>query len=170
MLGRSRRRSVAVCALALTACLCAPIVAHGQAFPIMYGYGPRAGFTIDPDQIHIGIMLHLGYVAPAVSIRPVFDLGLGDDVTLFEFNFDGIYQFDDVINGPWVPYAGGSLGINHSRVDLGPLGDHSDTDFGLSLLGGMQRPWTGYGDLLFELRIGLIDAPDAKITAGVMFR
>ena len=49
-------------------------------------------------------------------------------------NFDVLYPLD--INFGGEPYVGAGLGIFRSSVDLGGLGDFSDTDVGINLKAG----------------------------------
>jgi hypothetical protein len=51
-------------------------------------------------------------------------------------------------------------------VDAGP---DSDTKLGLSVLAGTTRPLANGNELLGEIRFGLLDSPDFKLTFGYTF-
>jgi hypothetical protein len=132
------------------------------------GVGPRVGVTMDPDQIHFGLHLDAGNFSPRVRFQPNLEVGIGDDRTLFAFNFEAAYRFRENWD-VWTPYAGGGVGINVVNFDDDIGGDDSDTDVGLNLLGGIEKG-TGGGDRFFlELKLGLVDSPDFKITVGWTF-
>lgn len=131
------------------------------------GWGPRMGLTLDPDQFHFGLHADFGTYGRRVRFQPNAELGLGDHRTLLALNFEAAYRFSsrwDV----WTPYVGGGPGMNFVSADDG-LGDGTSTDFGMSIIGGIERGLSG-GDRFFtEFKLGLIDAPDAKFTVGWTF-
>lgn len=133
------------------------------------GWGPRVGATIDPDQVHVGVHADFGKISERVRFQPNFELGLGDDLTVAALNFEASYRF--VKNwDAWSPYAGGGVGLNWYSWDNDFRGnDHSDMEVGLNLLGGVEKG-IGNGDrLLLELKLGLSDSPDMKVTVGWTF-
>jgi hypothetical protein len=130
------------------------------------GWGPRLGLTVDPDQVHFGAHWDFGHFARRVRFQPNVEIGLSDDVTIAAFNFEAAYRFRsrwDV----WAPYLGGGPGLSIINRD-GP-GDDSHTDVGFNIVGGIERGLSD-GDRFFtEFKLGLIDAPDVKMTMGWTF-
>jgi hypothetical protein len=180
--------------------------AHGSPIPILAlgllllpaaasasvgfrGWGPRIGFTLDPDQIHFGAHVHMGEFTRNLRFQPNLELGLGDDLTLFAINFETAYHFETNWTA-WRPYAGGGLGINIWDVDHDPAivekrshaarsprllktAAHrhadSDTELGVNLLAGIERSLAGGDRFLFEFKLGLSNSPDIKLAVGWIF-
>ncbi|HEU5289986.1 MAG TPA: outer membrane beta-barrel protein [Cyclobacteriaceae bacterium] len=93
--------------------------------------GPMLAFTGgDFDETGVGIVGEFG-VAQKVSIAPQFILYFpGNDVNLFEFNFNANYYFfnQDIFE----LYGLGGLNIAHVGYD-NANGDYSNTELGLNL-------------------------------------
>jgi len=133
-----------------------------------HGIGPRGGVTVNPDQIHFGGHLDLGDLAPRLMIFPNVEVGLGDNATVVTPMFEVNYRFLENW-GSWNPYLGGGVGPVFISVDT-PFGSVSDTEFGLTLQGGIARQLTSRPGFLFvEFKLGLVDYPDAKFTIGWNF-
>ncbi|HKQ18330.1 MAG TPA: hypothetical protein VJW75_01155 [Candidatus Eisenbacteria bacterium] len=132
------------------------------------GWGPRVGLTVDPDQVHVGLHMDYGVFGPRVRFQPNIEAGFGDDITLVAFNFEAAYRFRDRWDA-WTPYLGGGIGLNWVHFDAGPFGDESDTDFGASILGGIERGLSNGNRFFVEAKLGLADSPDAKFTVGWTF-
>jgi len=131
------------------------------------GWGPRVGLTSGPDQVHVGLHMDYGVFAPRVRFQPNIEAGFGDNLTLVTFNFEAAYRFRDRWDA-WTPYLGGGLGLDWYNFDNGPY-DNSDTDLGMSVLGGIERGLKNGNRFFIEAKLGLSDAPDAKFTAGWTF-
>ena len=131
------------------------------------GWGPRVGLTSGPDQVHVGLHMDYGVFAPRVRFQPNIEAGFGDNLTLVTFNFEAAYRFRDRWDA-WTPYLGGGLGLDWYNFDNGPY-DNSDTDLGMSVLGGIERGLKNGNRFFIEAKLGLTDAPDAKFTAGWTF-
>jgi hypothetical protein len=128
--------------------------------------GARAGYTADEtDQFHIGGHFTAAKPFLGFSLVPSLEIGFGDEVTLFAINGDLLYTFPELATAEWSLYAGGGPALNLVKVDHGE--DHED--FGLNAVGGVVRKLKSGNDLLLELRLGLEDSPDFKITAGLTF-
>ena len=128
-------------------------------------WGPRVGLSSDPDQIIGGVHFNAGYLAPDVRVRPLVQMGLGDD----QFTLTGAcavhYEFGN-LGGDWRPYVGGELGLVYSDRDNGT----DDTELGLSAGGGIERNLSSGSILQLELRLGLIDeTPDLQFHVGWAF-
>jgi len=139
------------------------------ASPVVTAFGPRAGASIDPDQLVVGGQLSLREFAPDWSFDPNLELGFGDGFTVIAFNLDAYYHLR-MSGSDWRPYVGGGLGVNFISRDE-PLGerDHSNTETGLNAVAGFTIP-AGSGDHWFtELRFGIGDIPTLKIMGGFNF-
>lgn len=164
------RTPFAVAALVIAAAITPPL-ARADSDPSsdvgFRGWGPRVGVTIDPDQFHFGAHLDFGNFARHVRFQPNFELGLGNDITFGALNFEASYRFSETWD-VWSPYLGGGLGLNFVSADDG-FGDDTNTDIGVNVLGGLEKGLSS-GDRFFaEVKLGLVDSPDAKITAGWTF-
>src|SRR5262245_50479787 len=96
------------------------------------GWGVRAGFSVNPDQVFGGVHFDLGEFAKDVRFRTSVELGFGDDVTLLQALAEVHYVFSKV--QVWKPYVGGGLGLAYADVnnDDNGLGDEgSDTELSL---------------------------------------
>ena len=130
------------------------------------GWGPRVGLTFNPDQFHFGAHLDFGNFGHHVRFQPNVEIGFGDDLTLFAINAEAAYRFAsrwDV----WTPYLGGGIGANIVSADNGDRG--SDTDFGASILGGIEKGLANGHRFFIEAKLGLADSPDVKATVGWTF-
>jgi Outer membrane protein beta-barrel domain len=146
-----------------------PLAAHA-AQPTVTGGGPRLGLSSNPDQFVLGGQLTIGGFAPDWSFDPSLEFGIGDNVTVIQLNADANYHFR-LQDSDWAPYVGGGLGIASFSIDLpAPLRDHSETNLGVNVIGGVSVP-TAAGNRWFgELRFGLGDIPDIKFIGGINFK
>ena len=131
------------------------------------GWGPRVGLSLNPDQVHFGAHIDFGNFAKHIRFQPNVELGFGDDVKLFTVNAEAAYRFSsrwDV----WTPYLGGGLGANIKSYDVGGH-NHSQTDLGVNLLGGIEKGLSNGDRFFIEGKFSLNDVPDAKITIGWTF-
>lgn len=155
-------KSIAV----LVAALC---LVTGSAVAGDVSGGIRGGITFDPDQVHVGAHLYAGEMFPHGYFVPNVEIGFGDNVTVVALNPELVYRFERVRGADWGFYAGGGLGINFYNWDSARVGDDSDTELGLNLLGGAVRPLSGGKELFFEVKLGVADSPDGKLTVGLTF-
>ena len=146
-------------ATVLTIALLASLSAAAADVPI----GARAGLT-DWDnitQVHFGLDARLGEILPNVEFTPNLELGLGDDATIFTINGDVTYQFTELVTSPWGLYGGGAISLHHLSIH-----SHEDTDLGLNLLLGGTKVLTNGHLALAEVRVGILDSADFKLTFG----
>ncbi|MDO9172966.1 MAG: hypothetical protein Q7W29_14160 [bacterium] len=134
-------------------------------------WGLRGGLTIDPDQVHVGAHVNAGEIFNDGYFLPNVEVGFGDHGTLIALNPELVYRFDRPSRSRWGFYIGGGLGINIYDWDDGPRDyrDDTDTELGLNILGGMSRARRGGGDVFLELKLGVADSPEAKVTVGIGF-
>jgi len=133
-------------------------LAAGQAFA---AGGLRGGLTVNPDQVHVGAHIDMGPALPPLRLQPNIEIGFGDDLTVVSLNGDLIY---DVPRSGF--YVGGELGVNFVSWDAPSGVDSSDSDLGLSALGGVRKVLASGTAMFFEAKIGLVDSPDFKATVG----
>jgi hypothetical protein len=128
--------------------------------------GPRAGVSIDPDQFVFGGQMKIGPYGTDFHLVPNLEIGLSDNLTIFQFNFD----VDWVIpleSKKVSPYVGGGIALALMDVE----NDGTETGVGINVLGGVELPSTGgTSAFLGELRIGFgSDIPDLKFMLGWNF-
>ncbi len=134
------------------------------------GWGPRVGFSADPDQLVLGGQLEMGEIAPEIDFTPNLELGFGDDATVIAANLDLHYRFQ-ISRSQWSPYVGAGLGIAFIEVNLDPpFRDKSDTNVGGNLLLGAQVPTQAGSRFFAEMKFGLGDVPDWKLLVGWNFK
>jgi hypothetical protein len=116
--------------------------------------GFHAGASIEPDAFLVGLRFASHPIEEYFVIVPSVEVGFGD-ATMVAGNLDAHYRFKT--SSKYAPYAGAGLTINWFDYDAG-----SDTEFGGSILGGIQlnEKW------FFETKIGLGDVPDWKFLVG----
>lgn len=143
-----------------------PLMASAQ----VAGVGPRLGLSVDPDQFTFGGQLKIGPYSESFFIVPNLEIGVGDDLTIIQFNGD----FDWMIptnNSPVHPYIGGGLGIAYVDWDDRFQGNNSSsTEVGINFLGGLEfANKSGNSSFFTELRLGIGDLPDLKAMVGWNF-
>lgn len=142
----------------------------------LQAYGPRVGFSIDPDQLTIGGYVGTTEFSPNFRARPSIDLGFGNDFFTWLTNADVQYEFPTT-SFPAVPFVGAGLGIGYYKNDIPEVttafgtvgGSASSTEIGLNLYGGLENDLGGSRTGSIELRLGLGDIPDFKVTAALGF-
>ncbi|MBU1317659.1 MAG: hypothetical protein KKG33_07690 [candidate division Zixibacteria bacterium] len=154
-------RRILVLSLIFSLILTAPAIAQAGSKIGFLGWGPRAGLTVNPDQIHFGAHVSFGAPTTPLLIQPNVELGFGDDVTLIAINGDMSYLFRSA-NGAWTPSLGGELGMVRVNVD----GFGSNTDLGISIFGAIAKTMANGNQLFLEAKVGVADAPDFKATIG----
>jgi hypothetical protein len=167
---RCRRGAIGLVVGAALTAVAAPPAAAGLQ---LTQYGPRAGFSIDPDQFTLGAFTDWGELAPLLNLVTSADIGFGDHVFTFLVNGDVLYHIPTGPDAPIDFYAGGGLAFVFADVDVPepvpPGVDSSTTDLGMNLVVGVAKDLGGYKTGSLELRIGLVDTPDVKVTAALGF-
>jgi len=129
-------------------------------------FGPRLGYTDSGNlsQIHFGGHAEFRNLTTNLHIIPSVELGTGDG-TLLAINGDLVYEFTELASDPWGFYGGGGPVLSYFEKD-----GFDSTDFALNLVAGVTRTLNSNRHLFGELRVGLEDAPDLKLTVGMTFR
>lgn len=130
------------------------------------GIGPRGGLTLNPDQIHFGGHIDFGDLADNLMMLANLEVGFGDDLTVVAPTFEVDYRFRSDW-GAWTPYLGGGIGPIFYSAD----GGGSGSELALYMQAGIGRgsAMSQSGHFFLEGKLGLIDAPDGKITVGWTF-
>jgi hypothetical protein len=138
-------------------------VAHASKVEAL---GPRAGVSINPDQFNFGGQMKIGPYGSDFHLVPNLEIGLSDNLTIFQFNFDVDWAIPTKSQTVG-PYIGGGIAL--ALAD----GENSGTDtgVGINLLGGVELAASGgTSAFLTELRIGIgSDIPDLKLMLGWNF-
>ena len=141
------------------------LLAMASALPVAADtpIGLRAGITDwgQLNQFHFGADFRLGELFPNVEFTPNFEIGVGDDATILSVNGDLAYQFTELVTSPWGMYGGGALSLHYMDFN-----NHTDTDLGLNALVGFTKVFTNGHMGLAEIRLGVLDSPDFKLTFG----
>ncbi len=155
-------------AVFLLVCLALPVAAHAAVST--ESFGPRLGFSLDPDQLVLGGQVSIGEVAPSLSFVPNAELGFGDHQTVVAINLDFHYRL--LLKGSdWSPYLGFGAGVNFDSFDRpAPLRDESETDVGGNFILGANVPTKSGSQFFSELKLGLGDIPSLKMLVGWNFR
>ena len=133
------------------------------------GWGLRAGFTDDIDQVVGGVHFNLGEFTHNLRFQPDVQLGSGDDHTTIYGTAPVYYRFGTGTR--FTPYAGGGVSAGYVDRDLpvGSNGDDSDFEFGGKVTGGMEWPRSEGQAFFLELSLGFGDVHDAQIIAAWSF-
>ena len=130
--------------------------------------GLRVGFSSSPDQFLAGGQLNLDPISEHVYIVPSAEAGFGDDAFTISANGDVQYRFD-VQDSKVRPYAGGGVSLYYVNLD-NDFGGGSDTNVGVSILGGIFFGKDSGHPMFAEVKAGLTDeVPDWKFIFGVNF-
>ncbi len=159
MVTMTRASSVVPTLIALVFLLAGTEVAQAQVKAGLgfKGWGLRGGVTVNPDQFHVGVHINAGTFAPKVRFQPYFDIGFGNDVTVGTINLDALYL---ISAKGWQPYVGGGLGVAFRDSER-----HMDVGAGLNLVAGFE--WGTHRKLILEVRAGVGDIPDLKVSVGL---
>jgi len=135
--------------LTIVLCLAASTASAG-------GFGIRGGYTVDPDQFHVGGHYNVGQIFKPMRLVPNVEIGFGDNLTFWALNADLIWDIPESAFS-----IGGEIGLNIVDHDNGG----SKSDLGLSILGDYRFNEKFMG----EVKLGLSDSPDVKLTVGYNF-
>jgi hypothetical protein len=138
-------------------------------------WGGRVGLSVDPDQFVFGAQVEVSEPFPGWVIRPVAELGTGDDIFTLALSGDLLYTFPELATADWQLAVGGGLGFAYYNFDeprnlpAGVEFDDTASEIGLNIVGAVARSLESGNDLVLELRLGIDELPDFKITAGLTF-
>jgi len=132
-----------------------------------YPAGVRAGFSSDPDQFVFGVQMEFPPLAKNLYVVPSAEVGIGDDAFSLAVNGDVQYRFNT--SSSIRPYVGGALNLYYFDPDADNA--DSDTNIGVSALGGLFFGSANGPPLFVDVKLGLTDeVPDWKFMFGVMFK
>jgi len=127
--------------------------------------GFRVGYTADSfDQVFVGVHARAAELKQNLAFQPSLEVGFGDDVTLVAGNADIFYEFSEFETALWSFYAGGGV-----LISWGDYASASDWNVGLGIAGGARYKISEGKRLFSEVRFGIEDAPDFKISIGLTF-
>jgi len=137
----------------LTACLLAGAVpaAWSQGLGVQT-LGGHLGARLDPDQIVLGAHADFWQSGETVRLRGVGSLGFGEDTTILDLRPEIHYV------ATTAPLSGGILFYTGAGIDLANIWHAGDddggySDFGLIVLGGLERRLDGGTALFGELNV-----------------
>jgi len=131
------------------------------------GWGPRVGATVNPDQFHFGAHADFGGMASHLRFEPSLEMGVGDNMTVLALNGDVAYRFASRWD-TWTPFLGAGGSVFFVGDDNG-LMDGTDTNAGISALGGIEKGLSSGSRFFLEGKVGFADAPDFQVNAGWTF-
>ena len=124
-----------------------------------FGFGPRVGVSVDPNQIVLGGQGQFGDLLPQTRlVFPVLEIGLGDNVTLLTLAADLLWRPGKDYSG-WTPYLGADFAVNLES----PKNGEDRTEFGLMGVLGGERVVGSDDRFGLELKFGIIESPSAKL-------
>jgi len=129
------------------------VPAHAQV-----STGLRVGVSADPDQFYFGGHVETKELVPQLTFRPNVEVGIGNDQTVFAFNFELAYKF--ATKYPWKPYIIGGPALVITDTD-----SNTNANGGFNIGLGVEHR----GGLFGEVKIGAIDSPNFKIGIGFRF-
>ena len=141
------------------------ILAQSESKTLSNGFGLRAGYGTNPDQVVIGAQAVLGKTLGFMRFAPSIDAGFGDDMSSYLFNGDFHLLSFSPPGSPAGIYAG--TGASIAIFDYSNVG--SDTEIGLNLITGLTFPMGKKNEYNFEVRFGLADMPDLRVQFGILF-
>jgi hypothetical protein len=117
-----------------------------------------------PDQVHFGFHAQVP-ITPSLRFQPNVEVGVGNDLTLIALNPELNYLL--TTRGPIKPYIGSGPGIN--VFDRRRPFEDTYTDVGVNFIFGIEAPLSARRSFLAELKVGVGNAPEFKLTFGVTF-
>ncbi len=145
---------------------CALVLAGTASAEAQWSAGIRAGASADPGQFFFGGHVESRPIFENLTFRPNLEVGVGDGVTTVAINVEFAYWIP-LNNQPFRLYfGGGPAAVIYSFDDDGPGNGNADTGGGFNILVGAEHR----GGLFGELKLGLVDSPEVKVTVGFSFR
>ena len=135
-----------------------------------WGVGFRAGFTMDPELLLVGVHARFGpFFNRNFSFRPNLEFAFGEVTKQFEINLNGVYRLPFTPSyGRWSAYigAGPSLGFAHRNFTDADI-DFGNFDFkgGLNILGGLEFR----NGVFLEAKTTVYSSPTLRMVVGYTF-
>jgi len=129
-------------------------------------FGLRAGASVDPDQFHFGGHMVSEPLVADLTFRPNMEIGVGSDVTGVTANLEFAYRIP-IPKRQFGIYFGAGPALNIYRFgDSHRRRNDTDVGGGFNILVGLEHR----KGLMGEIKVGLIDSPELKITFGYTFQ
>lgn len=168
-LGQSAARSIVVLAALGFGLGLAPgsrTVGAARAEPIgLHQAGPMLGLSSGPDQFIFGGIAELGEIAQNFHLVGSADIGFGDNFTVFTMGPSMLYDIPIEDSGAF--FFGGQLALAYTNFSFRGR-NASNTDLGIAGELGYKVA-AGENTLIFDIKVGIIDYPDAKFLVGYAF-
>lgn len=152
---RAIPRTLIATAFLATACTAVAAAQSSSSARTDSRFGARAGLGISPDQFVAGASMTFGKAAGIFRVSPVAQIGLGD-VTTFDVNVDFLVR---------LLVEDSSFGFYGGAAPTIVFGD--DTEFGGTIVAGVEVPLFKDRTSAIEGRFGLGDVPDVRILLTV---
>jgi len=140
-----------------------------------YNVGVRAGATLDPELVFVGVHSRLGPIFhPDVFFRPNAEIGFGEVTTQIGLNLEAVYRLPlNVRSGRWSAYvgAGPAFAFSHRGFSEAQSGgrdiDFGDFDWhtGLNVLTGIEYR----GGMFIEFKATAYATPHFRMIIGYSF-
>jgi len=120
--------------------------------------GFRAGFSLTPDQVVLGVHNNIAkdLIPGTRLVLPVVELGLGDHLTRLSGATDLLVMLPHL--GNWQLYAGGELALHLFFAD-----GNNANNLGVGGILGIDRQVGNDARVGFEFKLGFVDSPDAGL-------
>ena len=121
------------------------------------GFGVKAGLGVNPDQFVVGLQYSLGKSLGIFRVVPNVHVGFGD-VTTFDINVDFLARLTTKDSG--FGFYGGAAPTFVTGDDF--------SEFGVTLVAGVQVPIVKNKATNIEARFGLGDIPDFRLLLSLI--
>lgn len=117
------------------------------------GFGIKGGVGLNPDQFVVGLQYSLGKAVGIFRLVPNIQVGFGD-ITSVDFNLDFLARLVTKDSG---------FGFYGGAAPTFIVGDDDYSEFGVTLVGGVQVPIFKNRATNLEGRFGLGNIPDFRL-------
>jgi hypothetical protein len=137
-------------------------IAHGTQILVFggmfLGFGIKGGLGLNPDQFVLGLQYSLGKAVGVFRIVPNVHVGFGD-FTSVDFNVDFLARLTTKDSG---------FGFYGGAAPTFITGEGGYSEFGITLVGGVQVPIVKNRATNLEARFGLGDIPDFRLLLSLI--
>lgn len=122
------------------------------------GFGIKGGLGLNPDQFVLGLQYSLGKALGVFRVVPNVHVGFGD-ITSVDFNVDFLARLITKDSG---------FGFYGGAAPTFVTGDEGYSEFGITLVGGVQVPIVKNKATNLEARFGLGEIPDFRLLLSLI--